>query len=111
MNKEGDWEFDKDRIRHELQKRLHAYRFCPALDAELLEKAIHALPDRVNPVKDKDWKFVQAWGEESMEGTLAVTVKEYGFSEGRLMKGVAPAGVGALRKIAQRLKGRISLPS
>lgn len=32
INDQGDWQFNKERICHEIQKNLHPYRFCPALD-------------------------------------------------------------------------------
>jgi len=57
QSNKGDWKFDKDRIRHELQK--NQYRFCPALQHDLVEDVLNTLPDVVNPNKDKKWKFVE----------------------------------------------------
>jgi hypothetical protein len=105
----GDWEFDKQRIRHELQKNLHEYRFCPALDLTRLEEALAALPERVNPAKDKDWKFVEKWGDEPTP-TLTVTVERYGYKEKTAMKSVAPNGYGAIREIAKRVRFRLPQP-
>ncbi len=65
LNNRGDWRFDKERIRHELQKALYQYRFCPALQPELVEDALNALPDVVNPNKNKNWKFVERWGTKA----------------------------------------------
>ena len=110
VSKDGDWEFDKRRIRHELQKNLYPYRFCPALQLGLVEEVLEALPDRVNPRRDKDWKFVESW-DDTVPG-LVVTVRQFGFREQVTVIGVSPNGTGALRKIIEKVKGlRIPLPS
>lgn len=106
LNDRGDWQFDKEHIRHELQKALYPYRYCPALQAELLEDVLNALPDVVNPSKDKNWKFVERWNDESLPG-LVVTVNRFGFKEKVVMKGVAPSGQGALKELAKRMKFRL----
>lgn len=62
LNDKGDWQFDKERIRHELEKALYPYRFCPALKHGLVEDVLSAFPDIVNPLKDGNWKFVESWG-------------------------------------------------
>lgn len=105
----GDWEFDKERIRHEVQKNLHEYRFCPALDPTRMEDVLAALPERVNPTKDRNWKFVEKWGDEPTP-TLIVTVERYGQKEKTAMKGVAPNGQGAIRDIGKRLRFRLPEP-
>src|SRR5437879_112822 len=40
LNQQGDWQFDKERIRHELEKALYAYRYCPALQPSLVEDVL-----------------------------------------------------------------------
>lgn len=106
--KKGDWEFDKERIRHELQRNLYKHRFCPALDLQLVEETLQAFPDSVNPKKDKDWKFVSSW-EEEVPG-FVVVVKEYGYEERKTMIGVAPSGPGALQEIVRKVRG-LRLPA
>jgi hypothetical protein len=101
VSKDGDWEFDKERLRHELQKNLYPYRFCPAIQLGLVEEVLEALPARVNPKKDKDWKFVQSWDDTP---GLVMTVSQYGFREEITMIGVAPSGTGALQKIMKKVK-------
>lgn len=108
LNNKGDWKFDKERIRHELQKGLYQYRFCPALRPELIQDVLNALPDVVNPTKDKNWKFVERWSEENSPG-LVVTMNRYGVKENVVMKGVSPNGQGALKEMAKRMK--FSLPT
>ncbi len=106
LNDRGDWRFDKERILHELQKALYPYRFCPALQPQLVEDALAALPDVVNPGKDKNWKFVERWGDDHLPG-LVVTVNRFGVREKVVMKGVAPSGQGALKDLAKRMKFRL----
>jgi hypothetical protein len=110
LNKRGDWQFDKERIKHELQKNLYQYRFCPALDLTLAEQALEAFPETVNPKKDKDWRFVESWGDGGVG--LVLTVTKYGFKEKATMIGAAPEGHGALQKLIQRVHGlRLPAPS
>ncbi|MBE0681704.1 MAG: zinc ribbon domain-containing protein [Anaerolineales bacterium] len=107
LSDKGDWKFDKERIFHELQKTLYQYRFCPALRPELIQDVLNALPDVVNPTKDKNWKFVERWGEENSPG-LTVTVNRFGFNEKVVMKGVSPNGQGAIKEMAKRMKFPLS---
>lgn len=108
VNNKGDWEFDKERIRHELQKNLYSYRFCPALRPELITDVLNAFPDVVNPAKDKNWEFVESWGDDSVQGLKVITTR-FGYKEEVVMKGVAPKGKGAIKDMAKRMK--YSLPS
>lgn len=104
LNTMGDWQFDKERIRHELQKELFRYRFCPAMQSDLVEDALNILPEVVNPNKDKNWKF--KWGGDNSSGLL-VTINRYGVKEKRFAKGVSPNGPGALKEIIKRMKYRL----
>ena len=38
INNDGDWEFDKERIKHELAKNLYSHWFCPVLNPTLYKK-------------------------------------------------------------------------
>ena len=100
LNNQGDWEFDKKRIKHELEKELYSYRFCPALKFNLVEAVLTAIPNVVNPRSNKDWKFVETWGGDT-EG-LKMQVNRYGYLEQVVMKGVCPNGQGALQEIARK---------
>lgn len=109
LSNKGDWKFDKERIKHELQKTLYPYRFCPALQPTLIQEVLNALPNEVNPNKDKNWKFVESWGTESPAGLVA-TVNRFGFEEKVVMKGVSPTGEGLkiiLEQISKRVKFRL----
>jgi hypothetical protein len=106
LNERADWRFDKERIKHELQKGLYPYRYCPALQPKLIEDVLRALPDVVNPAKDSNWKFVERWHDESLPG-LVVKVNRFGFQEKVVMKGVSPSGQGALRELGKRMRFRL----
>jgi hypothetical protein len=93
LNKSGDWEFDKERMRQELQKILYSYRFCPAMNHEHIEDALSALPNVVNPNKDKNWEFV---------------TNHYDY--GPVHKGVSPVGLGAIADIGKRMRLRLPKP-
>ena len=93
LNKKGDWEFDKERIRHDLQRKLYPYRFCPAMNQEHIEDALSALPNVVNPNKDKNWEFVTDY-----------------LHSGTVHKGVAPKGFGALADMGKRMRLRLPKP-
>ena len=103
LNKKADWQFDKERMRHELQKNMHKVRFCPMMRPEVIEQVLDAFPERVNPKRDGDWKFVRGWDEAAPGLVLRIT--EYGYTESVKMVGVAPSGMGALQKIMKQIKG------
>jgi len=108
IDKKGTWRFDKDRIRHELEKNLYPYRFCPAFNEGRVEEVLNAFPLEVNPTRDKNWKFEESWGDDAGPG-LVVTVDRYGYKEKITMKGVCPNGYGALKEIAKKLKFKLPL--
>lgn len=101
-NRDGEWEFDKERIRHELQVNLFKFRFCPAINLKLVDGALGALPDRVNPKFDRDWEYDERW-----EGPITINLS--GPSESHEVRiGVKPKGTEALKKIANKLRLRLS---
>lgn len=107
LNKNGDWEFDRERIRHELQKQAYKYRFCPAIDLSLIEEVLNAFPEKVNPYKDKGWEFERNYNSD--EGLL-VKVKEYGYEDTVYMNGVQPKNKEVITKlIAKKLKRKLPI--
>jgi len=107
LDKSGNWEFDKERIKHELQKELHQYRFCPAIQLELVEDVLAAFPEKVNPKRDKNWKFVESWEDDGLSTGLVITTKRFGYEDKVVMKGAAPNGKGALQEIIRRMKHKL----
>ena len=110
LNKRGEWEFDKDRIKHELQKNLYKYRFCPAIQLGLVKDVLAALPDRVNPNKDKNWVFIESWDSSAVG--LEITLDRHGYKEKRIAVGVGPKGPEVIETVLRKLKnGRIPVYS
>lgn len=109
VGENGDWEFDKERIRHELLVRLHNVRMCPALRADLIQDALAAIPDRVNPKKDKGWKFVEDY---SYGATITFNLFDGSSQDKVVYKSVAPEGTDALKEILKRMKygSELALP-
>jgi hypothetical protein len=105
LNNDGDWEFDKERIKHELAKNLHPFRFCPALDPSLIQEVIEALPNVVNPKKNKNWKFIETYSPEN--NTLSWTTNQHGFEQTKYIKGVGPNGKAFLKDITSNLKRKL----
>jgi len=108
LNKGGDREFDIERIKHELEKNLYRYRFCPALDLDHIGRVIEAFPRQVKPRRDRDWQMQQDWRGSS--GGLTFVVNEFGLKREVTYKGVSPVGQGAARKILSALKVTLPIP-
>lgn len=102
INKDGDWEFDKDRIRHQLEQGIFDYRFCPSMNLNLMKDILEVFPKVVNPKKDKNWEFVENWNSE--EGLL-ITKTEYGFREKKYMNGAQPKN---MKKFIKEIEKKIS---
>lgn len=96
LNTEGDWQFDKEEIIHHLERDFHDYRYCPAMNKDLIYSFIAAFPEVVNPNKDKNWKFDESFEED--DDCLKVEFMSYGEKETLFMKGVTPKKVKAILK-------------
>lgn len=106
LNNKGEWQFDKERIMHELQKSLFSVRFCPALRTDFIERIINALPETVNPNKDAKWRFLESFGSEDENG-IVVTRTKYGFEERVILVGVYPASREFLTELRDSIKRQI----
>ena len=51
--------FDKERIKQELMGNLHPYRFCPAIDIDVIIRILDAFPETVNPHINRDWRYFE----------------------------------------------------
>lgn len=108
LNTKGEWEFDKDRISHMLEKNLFRYRFCPAMNLELVKDVLLAFPDKVNPSKDKDWKFIRNY--HSQDGLKITEKGSFGYVDEYYVNGAAPA---SMKKFLTQISKKITrkLPS
>jgi len=105
INDKGDWQFDKERIKHELERNVYQYRFCPAMNLDLIKDVLEAFPDIVNPLNDKKWKFVRSY---SSENGLKVLVNDYGYEEEVYMKGAEPKNMKDLiNEISKKIKRKL----
>jgi hypothetical protein len=68
------WQFDKDRIRHEVLMKRHRYRFCPYQIPNLVETVVKHLPDVVMPETDSNWGFHQQY--EQIPGAIKIVNKD-----------------------------------
>ena len=87
------------------EKMFFRVRFCPAMQDSPALAVLDAFPDKVNPNKDKNWKFVEAWGD-TPAGGLKMTTTSYGIKQTVVMKGVALNGRGAVEEIGKRLRAK-----
>ena len=87
LNNDCDWQFDKDRIKHELERSLHEYRFCPAMDHALIIETLGVFPDIVNPKTNDSWEFIESYDAHT---GLKITSNDRGYEEIRYMTGAAP---------------------
>lgn len=94
INEKGDWQFDKEEIKHHILNDLHQYKFCPALNLDFIDQVLNAFPDVVNPNTDKNWKFDESY--EEVEDCLKVKQTQFGEEEIVYMKGVIPKKIKAI---------------
>lgn len=106
LNTKGDWQFDKERISHEIEKNIYKYRFCPAMNLDLILDVINAFPEIVNPAKDANWKFIKNYG--SQEGLKISEKDNYGYVDEYYAKGASPISMKKfLLDLTSRLKRKI----
>lgn len=102
----GTWEFDKQRIRHELEKNMYSHRFCPAMNTSLVETVLATIPDTVNPKLNNAWQFVERWEDDGLPAIRVVTKDEWGTDE-KFLVGVEPKGRKALEDLAKAVGFRL----
>jgi hypothetical protein len=93
--------FDKARIGHELNARLHPLRFCPHLRTDLIQAVATCLPDRVHVGQRTGWKHKESYHETPE----SIKVVERETSDGIIITneffsdGVAPVGFEVAKSI------------
>lgn len=60
----GEWVFDKDAIRRDIEAQIEGIELCPLFDPKgvrsKIESEVNKLPDRVNPMSDNSWGFIDS---------------------------------------------------
>lgn len=59
----GVWHFDKARIQHELEVRIHENELCPVLNRQRVLATLERLPNTVDPRSDRNWEYVTDYKE------------------------------------------------
>ena len=54
----GEWVFDKEKIKKEIDKQFEQLSICPIFKPEKILKLFKSVPGRVNPKTDASWSFV-----------------------------------------------------
>jgi len=92
------WQFDKERIKHELATNLYRFRYCPHFIKKLPEAVLRHLPDTVVAGTDANWEFHQNY--EEVPGAIKIVQKErsagFSLSNEFWADGVRPRGLQAL---------------
>lgn len=71
-----NFRFDKDRIRHALEKGLHGCRNCPAIREDYINKLLDAFPENVRVGKGHDWDYIECHGGRKVSGSIKVDLSE-----------------------------------
>jgi uncharacterized tellurite resistance protein B-like protein len=99
------WKFDKEKILHEVNTNIQAFRFCPHLNVKLIEAVLESLPDEIEVSENPGpWKFKRAY--EEVPGAVKV-VEKRNYGDGISMSdeffaiGVEPTDLNVARQILQ----------
>lgn len=97
------WQFDKEKILHELNQNLHKVRMCPYIKQNLIQAILDNFPLTVNVELDKDWSYKRAY--EEVPGAIKVIEKSdseyFGYENEYYSDGVRPIGFNYLKKLLQ----------
>lgn len=63
LDKQGVWHFDKARIQHELEVKIHENELCPILNNQRVLETLNRLPDTIDPKTDKYWNYRTSYEE------------------------------------------------
>ncbi|MEW6249992.1 MAG: TerB family tellurite resistance protein [Planctomycetota bacterium] len=98
------FEFDKDRITHELETNSHRLRFCPHLRRDLLQAVLQLLPGRVRVSDREGWKYKESYEQTPNSINIVQKTTKDGFSYKNefFTDGVAPLGFDVAKGILKR---------
>lgn len=97
------WQFDKQKIVHELNSKIYKLRFCPHLNMQLIQAIIELLPDEIEvSPRSAEWSFKHSY--EQVPGSVKICEKDdngdgISWSNEYFASGVKPNGLQFARKI------------
>ncbi|MCK9294558.1 MAG: TerB family tellurite resistance protein [Desulfobulbaceae bacterium] len=101
IGRKTQWRFDKNRIKHELSTNIYKFRYCPYLNAKLLELVLQGIPDIVAPNSESDWDYHQNYRE--VPGAIRIVKQERSsgmtFTNEFWADGVRPKGLKVFAEI------------
>lgn len=114
VNGDGDWRFDKSKIHESLDDNVFEYRFCPALDIQKAHRIVEAIPEIINPLRDRNWMFVPS-NDLTVKGLLFENLEPFADYLGETIRnspeamvtrvhviGIRPRNSDAVREIYER---------
>jgi len=72
--KDDIFQFDREKIAHELKTNLHQVRFCPSLRNTLIETVFKLLPEKIKVSKEGSWHYKE--GYHQSPNSIKVVEKE-----------------------------------
>lgn len=67
FDQHGVWHFDKKRIRHDLEIKIHENELCPVLNPSSIFETVEKLPDTIDPKTDTNWQYTTSYEEVNGE--------------------------------------------
>lgn len=57
LDDNGIWHFDKQRIRHELERSIHENELCPILNRTNIFETLDKIPNTIDPKSNPNWEY------------------------------------------------------
>lgn len=98
------FQFDKDRIAHEVETNSHRLRFCPHLRRDLLQAVFQLLPDRIRVSDREGWKYKESYEQtpNSIKIVQKTTQDGFSYTNDFFTDGVVPVGFEVAKAILKR---------
>ena len=98
------FQFDKDRVAHEVEPHFHKLRFCPHIRHDLVQVVLALLPDRVRVSEREGWKYRENYQQTPNSIKVAQNMSEGGstFTHEFFADGVVPTGFEVAKTILRR---------
>jgi uncharacterized tellurite resistance protein B-like protein len=98
------FEFDKDRISHEVEMNSHQMRFCPHYRGDLLHAVFALLPDRVQVSEREGWKYKENYEQTPNSIKIVQKTSQGGltYTNEFFTDGVIPVGFEIAKGILKR---------